>query len=808
MKLTVYLYCNDAFILNYIQMIKQCLTFALVLASMLNLNAAPKGGTMSKPDFTKGDKIPGGAVHDWNLGATGLRGWMYSDKMVTSDARQIMITKVEKGSPADGKLKVGDVVLGVNGDLFTYDPRTEFGKALVVSEAGDGVLEVICWRGGKRESVELRLPVLGSYSATAPYDCAKSKEVFERGCEALAKRVASGERRRHPITRALNGLALLASGDDEYLPLLKKEAKWAANLQDNGFKSWSYSYVLMFLSEYVMATGDKSVLPGLRRLALEAANGQSAAGSWGHRFVDEDGMLRGYGMMNSPGIPLTIGLKLAREAGVRDAVVAEAIEKSAKLVRFYEGKGAIPYGDHTPWVETHEDNGKCGSAAVLFNFLGEKDAATFFTKMSLASHGAERDGGHTGNFFNILWSIHGLALAGQNASGAWMGEFGGWYSDLAREWDGNFAHQGPPAMRNDKYKGWDCTGLYLLHYAMPLKKIYLTGRKRGIVDVLSVSEAKSVVEDGRGWTSKTKKSVYSDLSKDEIVERLKSWSPIVRERAVKGFNKSKIDAEFTDEMISLLKSRDYYTRLGACQMLGKIRAESAVEPLRRCLKDDDLWVRVKAAEALASTGKAAMVALPDLLEMLAKGASKDDPRGMEQRYLSFAIFDKMLKNSLDGVNRKLLNKAIVAGLKNDDGSSRSSVAKIYNKLTFEEIEPLLPAIYEATEERAPSGIMFLSGVRMSGLELLAKHKIKEGIPLCFKVMAMDKWGKGSRISRCLNALGQYGGAAKSLLPELREVEKHLLKQKESRLSKMQLEQVNRVIRKVESGVAPKLRSMR
>ncbi|MCX7392406.1 MAG: hypothetical protein NTX02_14675, partial [Planctomycetia bacterium] len=43
-----------------------------------------------------------GAKHDWNLGATGLRGWIRSEKMVTSDAREITITKVENDSPADG----------------------------------------------------------------------------------------------------------------------------------------------------------------------------------------------------------------------------------------------------------------------------------------------------------------------------------------------------------------------------------------------------------------------------------------------------------------------------------------------------------------------------------------------------------------------------------------------------------------------------------------------------------------------------------------------------------------------------------
>ena len=55
--------------------------------------------------------------------------------------------------------------------------------------------------------------------------------------------------------------------------------------------------------------------------------------------------------------------------------VARAIERSAKLLRVYIGKGAVPYGDHNPWIETHEDNGKCGMAAVLFNLMGEADGA-------------------------------------------------------------------------------------------------------------------------------------------------------------------------------------------------------------------------------------------------------------------------------------------------------------------------------------------------------------------------------------------------------------------------------------------------
>ena len=545
------------------------LTLALValFSAPLPALAAGKNQPLTIPDFTKGDAIPANAKHDWNLGPTGLRGWMFCDKMVTTDARQISITKVEKGSPADGVFLVGDVILGVGGKPFSYDPRTEFGKAITAaeSEAGGGKLTVTRWRAGKAEEVVVKLPVLGSYSATAPYDCPKSKRILEQGCKALAEKVAKSSHQEDPIVRSLNALALLASGDPAYLPLVKKEAQWAAGFSADSMQTWHYGYVMILLSEYVLATGDQSVMPGLRRLALEAANGQSAVGSWGHGFARPDGRLGGYGMMNSPGVPLTISLVLAREAGVKDPEVARAIELSARLLRFYIGKGAIPYGDHHPWIETHEDNGKCGMTAVLFNLLGEANGAEFFSRMSVASHGPERDTGHTGNFFNILWAMPGVAQSGPHATGAWMQEFGAWYFDLARRWDGTFLHQGPPEPDHDSYGGWDCTGGYLLAYAMPLKKIYLTGKRPGVTPQLDAAAAQALILDGRGWDNKDRNSAYDKLSAEQLLERLGSWSPVVRERAAMALGRRK-DVS-VPPLVKMLESPALNSRYGACQAL-------------------------------------------------------------------------------------------------------------------------------------------------------------------------------------------------------------------------------------------------
>jgi hypothetical protein len=196
------------------------------------------------------------------------------------------------------------------------------------------------------------------------------------------------------------------------------------------------------------------------------------------------------------------------------------------------------------------------------------------------------------------------------------------------------------------------------------------------------------------------------------------------------------------------------------------------------LGDDDLWVRIQASRALANVGDAGKVAAPDLLKMTASPVSPNDPRGMLQRYLTFSLFSGegvrgMLARSLDGVDRRLLYPAVEAALRNEDGRSRGAVESVYDRLSLEEIKPLLPAIHRAIIEPAPSGEMFADGIRIAGLELFAKHRIAEGIPLCTALFDHKRWGESGRIGQLLKILVSYGAAAKSQIPELRKLEADL-----------------------------------
>lgn len=754
------------------------LTCAALVGCASSALAAAKDNP--NPDFTKGSKLAKDAPHDWTLGPTGARGWIFTANGHSRDARQILVTAVAKGSPAAVVLAVGDVILGVDGKNFSGDARIQFANAIAAaeSEQGGGKLRLLRWRAGKSEEAVVTLPVLGTYSATAPYDCAKSKRIFELGCKSLAQRMSGLDYARgmNPIPRALNALALLASGNKEYLPLLQKEARWAADYSADGFATWHYGYVLLFLAEYASTTSDQSVMPGLKRLALESARGQSGVGTWGHKFARPDGNLNGYGCMNQPGLSLAIGMALARDAGVKEPELDRAIAKAAAFVRWYVNKGAVPYGDHQPFP-AHEDNGKCSSAAVLYDLLGDREAAEFFAKMSTAAY-SERERGHTGNYFNVLWALPGVARIGPLATGAYLKEQA-WYYDLARGWDTSFLYQGSPVGEEEhgKYAGWDCTGGYLLAYALPLKSLRLTGKKPFAVPDFNPAQVDAVIAAGRDYAYRGDENRYEKRTTAELFAGLTSWSPFVRKRSAAALGKR--DGDHLPALLRMLAEKDPNARYGAAEALGALgpRADAAAPQLRALLQHQDPWLQSLAAEALPNLGaEARKASVSDLLAMILR-PNPADPRRMAQRSAAIALFSpypgrrepkSILAESLAGVDRKQLLPAVQALLQNDDSVVRASVRKVFTDLSDHDLIQLLPAITRAVEQLAPSNEMFGDGIRLAGLDLLSRLHIREGMTLCVAVMEPSRWGAGKRVAPCVQYLQRYGTHAKSVLPQLKE----------------------------------------
>ena len=291
-----------------------------------NLSAEPP---LTPPDLTTGSKVDRELTY--NLGSTGLRGWIYTrpadylDSMqgrTTLSSRQILVTHVGAKSPADGLMQVDDVILGVDGKPFSDDARKSIAMAIqnAEKETNKGTLKLIRWRAGKSEEVQIKLAVMGSYSATAPYNCPKSKKIFEQACKALVK-----EPLEESWNGAINGLALLATGNPEYLPKVKEFAHKIGppmlklELKD-GMVIWDWGYRNLFLCEYYRLTGDKEVLHAIHEYTVTLSKGQSMYGTFGHGIsrLTPEGKLHGsippYGPVNMAGLPANLSIVMGKNA--------------------------------------------------------------------------------------------------------------------------------------------------------------------------------------------------------------------------------------------------------------------------------------------------------------------------------------------------------------------------------------------------------------------------------------------------------------------------------------------------------------
>jgi len=88
---------------------------------------------------------------------------------------QIQVAGVLKASPADGLLKKGDLIVGVGNAAFK-NVSLDMAKAIDLAETEEaGGKMTLMLKGNK--TVMITLPVLGSYSKTAPFSCAKTDKI-------------------------------------------------------------------------------------------------------------------------------------------------------------------------------------------------------------------------------------------------------------------------------------------------------------------------------------------------------------------------------------------------------------------------------------------------------------------------------------------------------------------------------------------------------------------------------------------------------------------------------------------------------
>ena len=818
------------------------------IASLITVMAVLTAGSLfaNPPDLTKSNSVD--RTLTYNLGPTGLRGWIYTRAASNLDAaqgrtttasRQVLVTHVGTNSPASGVLEINDVILGVNGKPFDDDARKSFGRAITEAEKSEnkGLLKLLRFRAGKTENVELKLRVMGSYSATAPYNCPKSKLILVEACKALEKEPLNSS-----WAGAVSGLALLASGNPGYLPKVQAFAREMAarELTDKGCSSWDCGYKNVFLSEYYLLTGDKDVLPGITALTVRMAKGQGMYGTFGHGFSEltPDGKLHGpippYGPVNQAGLIASLGIVMGHKCGVKDPEILPAIDRSTKFYGYFVDKGAVPYGEHEPWPY-HENNGKSALSAVFFAAQGnQSEAARFFARMSTAAYPG-REYGHTGQGFSYLWGALGANVGGPAAATAFVKE-AQWHLDLTRRCDGSFVYDGGEqygAGRTDdntytgksSYCGLSPNATYVLTYALPLKKLCITGRelktKSGFLglkkgDALSAKEVAQTIASGRFDLDR------KQMTPQQLVGAFSDWSPIVRGWAAEELASRPEAKTMIPQLIAMAEGKDAHIRQGACETLGHLKSVEALPVLVRLLSHEDRSIRFKAAQAIKKLGPVAAPAVTDILTAVVSTAeplqpiSWADPIQFTHGQLAEPLFAGPLTSQVKQVDKSLLYAAIRVIAVHPDGWARSNLGNYFESLSVEEAEALAPDILQALLVPAPADTMFSNGVRMGAFKTLTKYYFVEGIDAGV-AYAKTQGGHGSqsRTGEIMKEIVKYGTAAKVAIPGLKELIVQLNDEVKNgqfpggALNNMRVTSVQEAIKSIEAATThPELRTIK
>jgi len=360
------------------------------------------------------------------------------------------VREVKSGSPADGKVFVGDVIYSANGEMLGEKAWEVMGQAITDSETrgGEGRLVLGLRRGGENIDVEVGLEVMGTYSSTAPYDCPKTEKIIADLEEWVVSRGAGAG------FLNTDAIFMLATGDPDmqgYVRriiynniMARRDPSKPADPKRAG-KSWHNSAEGFLLAEYYHATGDRNVLPYLKHVCDRLAVTQNQEyGGWRHNFPGG----ATYGLIPNAGLPGVIGMNLALKAGLD--ISKEAYELS--LRHYSKGKaetGFLIYGFGkcerpvpTPFDPDKFLNGKLSSfnggisAAGILMGLAENHRAAHLCSLISAYAWNNTFGGHGGNFWNNFWTPLG---AHQHSKKAFINFWRNyrWYRESNRMFDGS-----------------------------------------------------------------------------------------------------------------------------------------------------------------------------------------------------------------------------------------------------------------------------------------------------------------------------------------------------------------------------------
>ncbi|MBI3857196.1 MAG: hypothetical protein HY293_16035, partial [Planctomycetes bacterium] len=395
-------------------------------------------------------EVPGFLV---NLGPTGARAILTETTFI--------VKHLFKGSPADGRLRLDDVITGVFGRPFSshsfggsphgYEgPLMDLGLGIEKAEGKDGKLVLNVSRGRETLEVKIDLEALGSFSAAFPLQCRKSELLRAKALKYLADSTdAQAVWQAH--AKSAVTLALLSSDLPAQQALGRKMALGWNSIPGPGTWTWGVSFQLMTLSEYHLLSGDATVLPTIKALstllrqdqydgrilawgpgevkgdyaAIDAAQ-QLYQGGFGHApYVSGVGK-NGYGPMQYTTIFAVIAWQLGERCGVK--ADPRGLKNALEFIhRGTNAAGYVAYGgeftlnngliDPVAWKKSKDgDNyvGRAGASLVAHKLSPEFPASAEVLDLNrgyLKRAYKSLPDGHADSNLGILWGLMGAAAS-------------------------------------------------------------------------------------------------------------------------------------------------------------------------------------------------------------------------------------------------------------------------------------------------------------------------------------------------------------------------------------------------------------
>jgi hypothetical protein len=226
---------------------------------------------------------------------------------VLADQSTIKILSVSKDGPGEkAGLAKGDMLIGAMGIAFNKHtrnindldgPMRELGIAIEAAEVAGHGLRILT---GKQVELRIDLPKLGPLQLGIGKASDKALKFYDGICSALLSsrrkngswRANTGEDASRYVT-ALCGLALLGRGNPAHRDALANIAAYLAGpekrghisvdmMSPAGLSNWFITMSGIYLSEYVLATGDKQWLPTIQHISDCLAARQTKDGRYGH----------------------------------------------------------------------------------------------------------------------------------------------------------------------------------------------------------------------------------------------------------------------------------------------------------------------------------------------------------------------------------------------------------------------------------------------------------------------------------------------------------------------------------------------